>query len=185
MKQQHVTTRTADHGSGMLGPDDSRRHRHDPSAATLSLHQLKHHLADPAPFYASLPKPLYWDRILNSWVCTGYAEAEQVLGDARSFGAARLRSNHDFKQLHHAAMVPVNTLLAQQMLFLDGKTHQQLKRLLLPHFQPKAVNALTQHIHTVVHTLLAPYIQAERMDEETAWLWVRSPLLLGSCSGFP
>lgn len=141
--------------------DESRYGPYDPAR---SLHHLKRRLADPGPFYASLPRPLYWDWTLQSWVCTGYDEAELILGDTRSFGSGRLRPDEELVDRGLDEMVPLNALLRAQMLFDDGVEHERLKRLLLPFFQPRALAALRDHIQTMVFDLIAPHRSVGRMD---------------------
>lgn len=90
-------------------------------------------IADPYPFYWRLREqnPVYWHRMLDSWVVTGYDECRRVLGDPERFAS-------DFRRV--GVDIPAAQLSLQA---LDPPEHGKIRHLLVSalHEQPAAAMA--------------------------------------------
>jgi cytochrome P450 len=102
-------------------------------------------IADPYPFYRRLREhdPVYRHEQLDSWVCTGYEQCRQVLGDAAAFGSDFRRAGED---------VPAAHLSVQS---LDSPEHTAIRRLLVAALHHRSPAALHQPITDLVTDRLA------------------------------
>jgi amino acid adenylation domain-containing protein len=151
----------------------------------LSLHLLKEHLANPAVFYKTLPRPLFWDWTTHSWICTGYAEAELILIDLNVFTVDRLRHDIDFEAHGLGEMSVLNAILAKQMLFQDGKEHDHIRRLLMPRLHPRVLEELRHKIRFIVESLLEPHMGTTRFDLVTDFAGRLPTLVSAHVLGLP
>jgi cytochrome P450 len=133
--------------------------------ATLSLYQLldPEVLADPYPLYERLrtEAPVYWDPYLHAWVVTRYADVVTVL---HHFSANRTPTPEQFAAIGLAELGPLAQVMVKQMLFLDAPDHTRLRSLASTAFTPSRVEGLRSHIKDILDDLLAPLLEAGRMD---------------------
>ena len=131
----------------------------------LSLFQLLDPavLANPYPLYERLrtEAPVHWDPYLHAWVVTRYADVVTVL---HHFSANRTPSPEQFAAMGLAELGPLAQVMVKQMLFMDAPDHTRLRGLASTAFTPARVEALRSHIREILKDLLAPLLQAGRMD---------------------
>jgi pimeloyl-[acyl-carrier protein] synthase len=132
---------------------------------TLSLYQLldPEVLANPYPLFEQLrtEAPVHWDPYLHAWVVTRYADVVTVL---HHFSANRTPTPEQFAAIGLAELAPLAQVMVKQMLFMDAPDHTRLRSLASTAFTPARVEALRSHIKEILDNLLAPLLQAGRMD---------------------
>ena len=135
------------------------------SAPVLSLYQLldPEVLANPYPLYRRLQTeaPVYWDPYLHAWVVTRYEDVITVL---HRFSAHRALTAERFAAMGMSEMTPIACMMSRQMLFLDAPAHTRLRSLASLAFTPARVEALRAHIRKILEDLMAPLLEAGRMD---------------------
>jgi pimeloyl-[acyl-carrier protein] synthase len=135
------------------------------SEASLSLVRLLEPevLADPYPLYHKLRSedPVHWDRFLQTWVVTRYADVIEVL---HSFSADRMPTPEQLSAMGLSALSPIANVMVKQMLFMDAPAHTRLRGLAAAAFTPQRVRALRTHIHQIADNLLDRVQAAGRMD---------------------
>jgi cytochrome P450 len=118
---------------------------------------------DPYPTYRKLREqhPVYWDTDLDAFVVTSYAEANAVLrGPGWSSDPNRnpaLAARFDRAEVGSQALRPT-------LLTMDPPEHTRLRRLLVPAFTPRAIDALQPRITSVVKAALADLATADEVD---------------------
>jgi hypothetical protein len=131
----------------------------------LSLYQLLNPevLANPYPLYARLrtEAPVHWDPYLHAWVVTRYADVVTVL---HHFSASRTPTPEQFAAMGLPELGPLAQVMVKQMLFMDAPDHTRLRGLAATAFTPARVEALRSHIKEILDNLLAPLLDAGRMD---------------------
>src|SRR5436190_10596176 len=126
----------------------------------------KFHHADPAirhdpyPAYASLREssPLCRGG-LGEWVVTRYADVVAMLRDPR----LRNRFPPEYHRVS-AGAGPTHELMQRIMLHQDDRPHATLRGLFARGFGPEALARLRPRVRTIVDDLLAPAMEAGRVD---------------------
>ena len=117
--------------------------------------------AHPAHFWlsgAKPPQPVVFDDQLGMWNVFGYAEAQQVLLDAKTFGS-------NVARLFPAPDDPVLlTLMEGNMLQMDGAEHRNLRKVVSHVFTPRVVAALEPRIAEITHNLVDAVDGQEEFD---------------------
>src|SRR5262249_33481944 len=112
-------------------------------------------MANPYPWYEQLRRfgPIYLDETVG-WIWTGFAEAEQILKDERSFVVNQLVPSDS----------EVAALLREQMLFLDtySTEHRQIRGILSPRLLSKSNEDWRTRLGKGAQALLAPIQQQGR-----------------------
>lgn len=123
--------------------------------ASLSLVRLLEPeiLANPYPLYAKLrtEDPVHWDRFLQTWVVTRYADVVNVL---HSFSADRTPTPEQLTAMGLSALNPIARVMVKQMLFMDAPAHTRLRGLASAAFTPAKVEVLRGHIQEIANDLL-------------------------------
>ena len=118
---------------------------------------------DPYPAYRTMREqhPVCWDRDLDAFLVSSYAEASTVLrGPGWSSDPNRnpaLAARFDRGEFGNQA-------LATTLLTMDPPEHTRLRRLLAPAFSPRAIDALRPRITAVVRSALADLDKADEFD---------------------
>jgi pimeloyl-[acyl-carrier protein] synthase len=135
------------------------------SDASLSLVRLLEPevLANPYPLYRKLRSedPVHWDRFLQTWVVTRYADVMEVL---HAFSADRTPTPEQLSAMSLSVLNPIATVMVKQMLFMDPPTHTRLRGLASAAFTPQRVRALHAHIQEIADNLLDKVQARGRMD---------------------
>lgn len=123
--------------------------------ARLSLYQLLRPaiLADPHTLYRRIREQerVRWDRFMNSWVVTGYAEAVTAL---KLGNAARTPTPDKLHAAGLEALAPYADLMRQQLLFLDAPDHGRVRSVCAMAFTPARVAHLRRGLEAVANDLL-------------------------------
>jgi pimeloyl-[acyl-carrier protein] synthase len=135
------------------------------SDASLSLVRLLEPevLANPYPLYHKLRNedPVHWDRFLQTWVVTRYADVVTVLN---SFSADRTPTPEQLSSMGLSALNPIAKVMVKQMLFMDAPAHTRLRGLASAAFTPQRVTALRSHIQGIAEDLIDKVQERGRMD---------------------
>jgi len=133
--------------------------------ASLSLVRLLEPeiLANPYPLYNKLrtDDPVHWDRFLQTWVVTRYADVVNVL---HSFSADRTPTPEQLTAMGLSALNPIAKVMVKQMLFMDAPMHTRLRGLASAAFTPAKVEVLRGHIQEIANDLLDRVQTRGRMD---------------------
>ena len=133
--------------------------------ASLSLVRLLEPeiLANPYPLYNKLrtEDPVHWDRFLQTWVVTRYADVVNVL---HSFSADRTPTPEQLTAMGLSALNPIGKVMVKQMLFMDAPMHTRLRGLASAAFTPAKVEVLRGHIQEIANDLLDRVQTRGRMD---------------------
>ena len=133
--------------------------------ASLSLVRLLEPeiLANPYPLYNKLrtEDPVHWDRFLQTWVVTRYADVVNVL---HSFSADRTPTPEQLTAMGLSALNPIAKVMVKQMLFMDAPMHTRLRDLASAAFTPAKVEVLRGHIQEIANDLLDRVQTRGRMD---------------------
>ncbi|MDQ6625642.1 MAG: cytochrome P450 [Verrucomicrobiota bacterium] len=136
-----------------------------PSDSSLSLVRLLEPevLANPYPLYQKLrtEDPVHWDRFMQTWVVTRYADVIHVL---HTFSADRTPSPEQLTAMGLAGMNPIAEVMVKQMLFMDAPAHTRLRGLASVAFTPNRVRALRDSIQRIVDELLDCVVADGKMD---------------------
>lgn len=135
------------------------------SAPALSLYHLldPEVLANPYPLYRRLREeaPVHWDPYLHTWVVTRYEDVVTVL---HRFSANRTPSPEQLTAIGMGELGPIAQMMTRQMLFMDAPAHTRLRSLASMAFTPARVEALRNHIRSILDRLLEPLLRRGRMD---------------------
>lgn len=123
--------------------------------AQLSLFQLLRPavLADPYALYRRISEHerVHWDRFMNSWVVTGYAEAVTVLTQCR---AGRTPAPQTLEAAGLGVMVPYAELMLKQILFMDPPDHRRVRTMCSAAFTPARIAVLRESCQRLAEDLL-------------------------------
>ena len=135
------------------------------SAPALSLYHLldPQVLANPYPLYRRLREeaPVHWDPYLHTWVVTRYEDVVTVL---HRFSANRTPTAEQLEAIGMGELGPIAQMMTRQMLFMDAPAHTRLRSLASTAFTPARVEALRNHIRSILDRLLEPLLRRGHMD---------------------
>ena len=133
--------------------------------ARLSLFQLLRPsvLADPHALYRSIRAEdrVRWDRFMNSWVVTGYAEAVIALKQGK---AARTPTPEKLEASALGTLAPYADLMRQQLLFLDPPDHGRVRSICTMAFTPARIAHLRASVEATADELLTGMHGKEDVD---------------------
>ncbi len=120
-------------------------------------------IAEPYEMYRRLREfePVHWDPYMHAWVVTSYSEALNVL---MTFSADRTPSVSHLADLGLSFMTPFSEMMLQQMMFMDGTNHAQLRSICAAAFTPTRIEQLRTVIEEVAEVLLAAFLPAGHID---------------------
>lgn len=125
----------------------------------FSLSALRRNYTDPHGTYDALREhdSIYFDKMSECWLVTGYAPVTQILGDRRFSSHLQTPSSPS------AAASFLPTAISKQMVFMDGKAHQQAQEVIL---RPLAqlVKQMPTDIHACVASLLTMAQESKELD---------------------
>jgi len=154
--------------------------------ASLSLVRLLEPeiLANPYPLYNKLRSedPVHWDRFLQTWVVTRYADVVNVL---HSFSADRTPTPEQLTAMGLSALNPIGKVMVKQMLFMDAPMHTRLRGLASAAFTPAKVEVLRGHIQEIANDLLDRVQTRGRMDVITEFAAPLPAIVTAEMLGVP
>lgn len=124
------------------------------------------YMADPYSFYREVREksPVYYDRLMRSWVVLGYEEISALSKDGRLSGA-RIENFHD--QLPAAAraeLKPLKDALSEMMVFHEPPEHTRLRQLIRPGLTPGFIREMRPVIEQLTDELLDRVVEQGRMN---------------------
>ncbi len=121
--------------------------------------------ADPYPFYARLRThdPVHFVEAGEMWVLTRYADVTAALRDDR-FSSRRALFDRLLAMAPQGQIPASLTRLMRTMIFMDPPDQARLRTLVSKAFTPRVVEALRPRIEAIVTELLAPHLDAGRLE---------------------
>lgn len=122
---------------------------------------------DPYAYFGRLRDhdPVHWNERHSSWIVTRHRDVSAGLRDLR-LSSDRLIPYFGARRPEGAAigdwMAAVREILARWMVFKDPPEHTRLRRLVHPHFTPKAVRGLAPRVRAIADDLLSDMVAAGR-----------------------
>ncbi|MDA4846346.1 cytochrome P450 [Hoeflea poritis] len=140
-------------------------------------------LEDPFPVYARLreTEPVHFDKSVNAWILTRYADVSAVMKDRRFSSdrvtKARLRYSDKYE--------PVFDLLSRVMLQTDDPMHKRLRDLVHGAFTRTVVETYDGKIRALCDTLLAPGLERGEMEFVSEFAAPLPILVISEIVGIP
>ncbi|MEV0280722.1 amino acid adenylation domain-containing protein [Streptomyces sp. NPDC050610] len=116
-------------------------------------------IADPTRYIDAITElgPLFFDEVGSVWVCSGYAEAVEILRDHERFSSVREHAPHALRARGLHASAHLSAMVHEQMLFLDPPRHHAIRSALAGQFSGPRVKSreddLRDIVTSVLHTL--------------------------------
>ncbi|MFE9094258.1 amino acid adenylation domain-containing protein [Streptomyces sp. NPDC007264] len=113
-------------------------------------------IADPQIYWnaiAELP-PIFYDEVGGVWVCSGYAEAAEILSNGRVFSSARHHAPGTLQQRGMEHFLPTAEMLSAQFLFSDPPEHTRIRDALRGQFTRASVRRHDPAMRDMVAELL-------------------------------
>ncbi|QTD96747.1 cytochrome P450 [Streptomyces cyanogenus] len=122
--------------------------------------------ADPYSFYRELREksPVYYDKMMRSWVVLGYAEISSLSKGNRLSGS---RIESFYEQLPdeaRAEIEPLKNAIADMMVFHEPPRHTKLRGLIRPGLTPRFIREMRPVIEELTDELLDRAAGRGRMD---------------------
>jgi cytochrome P450 len=109
--------------------------------------------------------PVYWDPPSGVWVCTGYHEASRILRDWRTFPSVRLPASLPGQGAGDPRrLARLRSFFDQQLLFLDGAVHTELRRALDVRFARSGLTRTVPVLVSLVQDFLDPLPESGTID---------------------
>lgn len=106
---------------------------------------------NPYPTYTALrtKDPVHWGILVESWVCSRYADIDEILRDHKRFS-----NDPRQRRTSRARRAAVASSDDTNMLFADPPDHTRLRALVSKAFTPQAIEALGPRIERITASLL-------------------------------
>ncbi|BCK68046.1 biotin biosynthesis cytochrome P450 [Streptomyces libani subsp. rufus] len=122
--------------------------------------------ADPYVFYREVREehPVYYDKLMRSWVILGYDEISRLSKDERLSGA---RIESFYEQLPadaQAEMKPLKDAISDMMVFHEPPRHTKLRNLIKPGLTPRFIREMRPIIAELTDQLLDRVVEQGGMD---------------------
>ncbi|MFE6690615.1 amino acid adenylation domain-containing protein [Streptomyces sp. NPDC057743] len=100
-------------------------------------------IADPSRYIDAIAElgPLFFDEVGSVWVCSGYAEAVEILRDHRRFSSVREHDRTALRERGLHASAALSAMVHEQMLFLDPPHHSAIRSALAGQFSGKRIKS--------------------------------------------
>ncbi len=137
---------------------------------------------NPYPTYAALraKDPVHWSPVMDSWVFSRYEDVDAILRDPKRFSNdARTRQS---PRARRAGTVGTDD---PSMLFLDPPDHTRLRALVSKAFTPRAIEALTPRIRTIMEELLDHIEDSASFDAMEAVAFPLPVIVIAELLGVP
>ncbi|MEU6788777.1 amino acid adenylation domain-containing protein [Nonomuraea angiospora] len=123
-------------------------------------------IADPSAYIDAVRElgSLFFDEVGQVWVCSGYAQAAEILSDFQRFSSARFHTPETLDGHGLGAFVGVGDMLARQLLFLDPPEHTALRASMREQFMPARVRGRDAELREMVATVLDGLPGGETID---------------------
>lgn len=122
--------------------------------------------ADPYVFYRRVREkhPVYYDKLVRSWVILGYEEISRLSKDVRLTGA-RIESFYEKLPVDvKVEMRPLKDAISDMMMFHEPPRHTKLRQLIRPGLTPRFIREMRPVIEDLADRLLDRVVSQGRMD---------------------
>ncbi|MCZ0972185.1 amino acid adenylation domain-containing protein [Streptomyces albulus] len=123
-------------------------------------------IADPSVYIDAIAElgPLFFDEVGGMWVCSGYAEAVEILRDHRTFSSVREHDQDAFQELGLHASASLSTMVHEQMLFMDPPQHKAIRSALAEQFTGTRVRSRENDLRHIAARALEELPRAGVLD---------------------
>ncbi|MFE7114381.1 amino acid adenylation domain-containing protein [Streptomyces sp. NPDC057654] len=113
-------------------------------------------IADPTRYINAITElgPLFFDEVGSVWVCSGYAEAVEILRDHERFSSVREHTPHALRARGLHASAHLSAMVHEQMLFLDPPRHHAIRSALAGQFSGPRVKSREDDLRSIVTSTL-------------------------------
>lgn len=113
-------------------------------------------IADPHLYWNAIAElsSIFYDEVGGVWVCSGYAEAAEILSNGRVFSSARHHAPGDLQQRGMEHFLPTAEMLSAQFLFSDPPDHTRIREALRGQFTRASVRRHDPAMRDMVAELL-------------------------------
>jgi amino acid adenylation domain-containing protein len=140
--------------SGSTTTVESSRYDH----ARHGIHNLNRPevIANPLTYVAAIAElgPLFYDEVGKAWICTGYAEAVEILSDHKRFSSDRSHSSAALAKRGLTEFAAVGGMLVEQMLFMDPPDHSDIRGAVREQFAPGRVRERDDAMRAIADAVL-------------------------------
>ncbi|WP_136657612.1 cytochrome P450 [Nitratireductor sp. XY-223] len=140
-------------------------------------------LENPFPVYARLREsdPVYFDKSVNGWILTRYADVSAVLKDRRFSSDRVTKARRRYKDKY----APVFDLLSHIMLQTDDPRHKVLRDLVHDAFTRTTVETYEHNIRALCESLLEPGLERGEMEFVSEFAAPLPILVISEIVGIP
>ena len=113
-------------------------------------------IADPQIYLSAVTElgPMFYDEVGKMWVCSGYAEAAQILTDHRRFSSARSHKPEVLARRGLTKVAAAGAMLVEQMLFMDPPDQVDLRAAVRDQFSAARVRERDGLVREMAETVL-------------------------------
>ena len=113
-------------------------------------------VADPRIYYHAIASlgPLFYDEVGHVWICAGYQECNEILGNHRVFSSARPHDPEKLAGRGFDEVARIVDVLLAQLLFSDPPDHTRVRSALAREFTPAHVAAQEAMMRAMVDDVL-------------------------------
>ncbi|HTS25229.1 MAG TPA: cytochrome P450 [Bryobacteraceae bacterium] len=121
----------------------------------------------------------------GSWICGHYSECIDLLRDPRLSSAGADSFIHTLPPEDRAQFEPFGELFRRWLVFQNGATHRQIRKLLYPSFAPDAVEELHARIRVVTDLLIDSIARQQGGDVIRDLAYPLPTMVIGELLGVP
>jgi amino acid adenylation domain-containing protein len=123
-------------------------------------------IADPRVYIDAIAElgPLFYDEVGSVWVCSGYAETAQILGDHRRFSSARSHNSDQLNKRGLGTVASITDMIYEQMLFVDPPKHTEIRGLIREQFTNSRVRSRDDAMKAIVDRILTELPRGGTVD---------------------
>ncbi|MGW7520518.1 amino acid adenylation domain-containing protein [Streptomyces sp. NPDC054796] len=113
-------------------------------------------IADPSVYIDAIAElgPLFFDEVGSVWVCSGYAEAVEILRDHSRFSSVREHDHAALRERGLHASAALSAMVHEQMLFLDPPRHSAVRSALAGQFSGKRMKSRESDLRRIADRAL-------------------------------
>ncbi|MEU6020323.1 amino acid adenylation domain-containing protein [Micromonospora sp. NPDC047134] len=123
-------------------------------------------IADPTGYFDAVAElgPLFYDTVARVWVCSGYAEAAEILSDHRRFRSARIHSAQTLTSRGLSEFAGVGGMLLEQMIFMDPPDQVEIRAAVRDQFAPSRVRQRDPELRDIATAMVEALPERGEVD---------------------
>ncbi|WP_432069156.1 amino acid adenylation domain-containing protein [Streptomyces sp. AA1529] len=113
-------------------------------------------IADPSVYIDAIAElgPLFYDEVGSVWVCSGYAQAVEILRDHSRFSSVREYDHAALRERGLHTSAALSAMVHEQMLFLDPPQHSAVRSTLAGQFSGKRIKSRESDLRAIADRAL-------------------------------